>query len=75
MSVKSYIRTDSDSEYDWIAMLNQQGFYEILGGVKNSRVLLYRNKEKQKSVDTFKYLAQKHGSRSATIPFSSFAMV
>jgi len=74
MSVKRYIQTDADSRYDWIAMLEKQNSYEIVASIKDSRVLLYRNKDKQKSIDTFKYLAHKHGAVSATIPFRSFAM-
>ena len=55
-------------------MLEKQNSYEIVASIKDSRVLLYRNKDKQKSIDTFKYLAHKHGALSATIPFRSFAM-
>ena len=51
MSVKSYIQTDADSRYDWIAMLEKQNSYEIVASIKDSRVLLYRNKDKQKSIE------------------------
>ena len=74
MKLKNYIKTDNDSEYEWIAMLNKDNSYEIVGSIEGSRVLLYRGVGKQTSLSYFKHLAHKHGSLSATIPFSSLAI-
>jgi len=72
MSLKRYLKIDGDSEYTWLAILSRRGRYEIIGGRKGSRVLLFRGRSEDNAIAHFKNLANKHGAYSLSQPLTNY---
>lgn len=72
MNLKRYLKTDNESEYSWLAMVDRQGRYEIMGDRNGSRVLLFRGVNKETAGGHFDYLAHKHGAYSLSQPLTNY---
>lgn len=72
MNLKRYLKTDNESKYSWLAMVDRQGRYEIMGGREGSSILLFRGVNKETVGGHFDYLANKHGAYSLRQPLTNY---